>query len=403
MTMNWMLETVSVHAGEEPDQRELEARGLGVPVHMAASFELPEFGPELFDALLLESPNPPHAYSRWSNPTLRALEEKISALEGAEGAVVTASGMAAISAALLTFLQSGDHLVASEVCYVGTMELMGQYLSRFGIEATLVDTADLEQVKAALKPETRMIYAETPANPVLRLADIEALAGAARQAGALLVVDSTWAGPYIQRPLALGADYVIHSMTKFLNGHGDALGGAVLGPREGIRRIRKEMLVHLGGALSPFNAWLIMRGISTYPLRMERHCRNAAALARYLEGHPKIDRVIYPGLASHPQHALAKRQMAGFGGMLTFQLKGGMQAAIKMAARLKLIKYATSLGHPQTLVFYYPTDLYIDAVEYINPQQKKGIREWMGEGIARLSVGLENIEDLVADLERALD
>ena len=306
------FETLAIHAGESADPA---TGALRLPLHMATTFKLPKFGVKLFDALMMDSARPPFAYTRWGNPTLRALEERLAALEGAEAAVVTASGMAAVSALLFTFLSSGDHVIASEVCYAGSVELFGLHLPRFGIEVSLVDTGDLEQVRAAVRPNTKLIYAETPANPILRLSDITALAGIAREAGALLAVDSTWAGPSLQKPLALGADFVIHSLTKYLNGHGDALGGAVLGAEKHIQRIRKEMLVHLGGALSPFNAWLILRGLVTLPMRMRQHCENALHVARFLESHPRVERVFYPGLESHPHHALAARQMAGFGGM----------------------------------------------------------------------------------------
>ena len=399
------LETLALHAGEEPDP---QTGALRLPLHMATSFKLPGFGRRLFDALLMESEEPPYAYTRWGNPTLGALEERLAAMEGAQAAMVTATGMAAVSAVLLTFLSQGDHVVANEVCYAGSVELFGEHLPRLGIGVSLVDTSDVEQVRSALRPETRLIYVETPANPILRIADIGALAEVAHGAGALLVVDSTFAGPTVQRPLALGADYVVHSLTKVMNGHGDALGGAVLGPQKGIRRIRKEMLVHLGGAMSPFNAWLIVRGLATLPLRMERHCQNAMAVARFLEAHPRVKRVVYPGLESHPHHQLARYQMStgsgtpAYGGMLTFQLKGGLGAAITLAEKIKLFKYATSLGHAHSLLFYYPTDLYVDAVSYLDDRQKARIREWMGEGIVRASVGLENVQDLIADLDQAL-
>jgi cystathionine beta-lyase/cystathionine gamma-synthase len=410
---NYALETLALHGGEEPDPR---TGALRLPIQMATSFKLPGFGRQLFDALLMESDRPPHAYTRWSNPTLRALEDRLVALETAGtglkprafGAVATATGMAAVSAVLLTFLGQGDHVVASEVCYAGSVELFGQYLPRLGIEVSLVDTSDLEQVRAALRANTKLLYVETPANPILRIADVPALAGIAHGAGVQLVVDSTFAGPTLQQPLALGADFVVHSLTKFLNGHGDALGGIVVGPKKGVRRIRKEMLVHLGGALSPFNAWLILRGLATLPLRMERHCQNALAVARFLEGHPRVARVVYPGLESHPHHDLACRQMRtaagtpGFGGMLTFQLKGGLGAAITLAEKIRLFQYATSLGHTHSLLFYYPTDLYVDAVTYLDGAQKARIRQWMGDGIVRASIGLEDPADLIADLDRAL-
>ncbi len=393
------FETLAVHAGESPDPTTGATR---MPLHMATTFKLPKFGIKLFDALMMDSANPPFAYTRWGNPTLRALEERLSELEGAEAAVVTASGMAAVSALVLTFLSAGDHIIASEVCYAGSVELFGIHLPRFGIEVSLVDTSDLEQVRAALRPSTKMIYAETPANPILRIADIAALAELAHEAGTLLAVDSTWASPVLQKPIALGADFVVHSLTKYLNGHGDALGGAILGSGKNVQRIRKEMLVHLGGALSPFNAWLIARGLITLPMRIEQHCQSALKIAQFLESHPKVERVFYPGLKRHPHHALASKQMSDFGGMLTFRLKGGLGAAITLAEKIKLFSYATSLGHAHSLLFYYPTDMYIDAMPFYTDQQKRRIREWTGEGLVRASIGLENADDLIRDLDQAL-
>jgi methionine-gamma-lyase len=400
------FDTLAVHAGEEADP---STGALRLPLHMATTFKLPPFGVKLFDALLMESDSPPYAYTRWSNPTLRALEERLTALE-AEGVktdepvatVVTATGMAAVSALTLTFLSSGDHLIASEVCYAGSVELFGLHLPRLGVQVSLVDTSDADQVQAAVQPNTRLIYVETPANPILRIADIAALSEIAHRAGALLAVDSTWAGPTLQRPLALGADYVVHSLTKYLNGHGDALGGAIIGPQSGVGRIRKEMLVHLGGAMSPFNAWLILRGLATLPLRMQKHCQNAFQVARFLESHPAVSRVVYPGLESHPHYELARKQMSDFGGMITFQLKGGLGAAINLAEKIRLFSYATSLGHAHSLLFYYPTDLYVDAAPYLNKEQKASIRQWTGDGIVRASIGLENPRDLIADLDQAL-
>lgn len=393
------LSTLAVHAGEEPDPT---TGALTPGIQMSAAFRLPGFGPSLFDALTMESTEPPFAYARWGNPTARALEEKLAALEGGEATLALATGMAAVSALCFTFLKEGDHVIASEVCYAGSVELFGVYLPRQGIEVSLVDTSDLRQVREALRPNTRLLFVETPANPVLRISDIPALAGIAHEAKALLAVDSTWATPCLQRPLAMGADFVVHSATKYLNGHGDALGGAIVGPAAGLHQVRKEALVHLGGAISPFNAWLIMRGLATLPLRMARHSETGLQIARFLEGHPAVSCVVYPGLESHPHHELAARQMSAGGGMLTFQLKGGLGAAITLAERIRLFTYATSLGHARSLLFYYPTDLYVDAASYLDTQQKARIREWTGEGLVRVSVGLEDAGDLVADLDQAL-
>lgn len=393
------FETLAIHAGESADPF---TGALRLPLHMATTFKLPKFGIKLFDALMMDSSRPPFAYTRWGNPTLRALEDRLAALEEAESAVVSASGMAAVSALVFTFLSAGDHIIASEVCYAGSVELFGIHLPRFGVEVSLVDTSDLDQVRSALRPNTRMIYAETPANPILRISDIAAIATIAHEAGALFAVDSTWAGPSLQRPIALGADFVVHSLTKYLNGHGDALGGAILGSEKNIHRIRKEMLVHLGGALSPFNAWLILRGLVTLPMRMRQHCENAMKIARFLENHPKVESVFYPGLESHPHHELAMRQMSDFGGMLTFQLKGGLGAAITLAEKIRLFSYATSLGHAHSLLFYYPADLYIDAMPFYNADQKRRIHKWTGEGTIRASIGLESADDLIRDLDRAL-
>jgi methionine-gamma-lyase len=401
------FETLAVHAGEEADP---ETGALRLPIDMATTFKLPKFGGKLMDSLLLETSRAPHAYTRWSNPTLRALEDRLVALEAPGGlpdgskvtAVVTATGMAAVSALAFTFLSKGDHIIASEVCYAGSVELFGLHLPRFGIEVSLVDTSDLQQVRDAIRPNTKLVYVETPANPILRISDISALADLAHNAGAKLAVDSTWASPALQQPFALGADYVIHSLTKYMNGHGDALGGVVLGREEDILKIRRDMLVHLGGAMSPFNAWLILRGLVTLPLRIKQHCESAQKVAEFLESHPKVSRVVYPGLENHPHHALAARQMTGFGGMLTFQLKGGLGAAITMSEKIKLFSYATSLGHAHSLLFYYPTDLYVDAATYLTDAQKRSIREWTGDGIIRASIGLESADDLIADLDQAL-
>ena len=394
------FETLAVHAGETADQKTGALRGS---IHMTTTFKLPKFGVKLFDALFMESPDSPFVYTRWNNPTLRSLEVRLAALEEAEECAVFASGVGAISALVLTLLSAGDHLVSSEICYAGALELFGVHLPRFGIEVSLVDSSDPEQVRAAIKSNTKLVYIETPANPVIMLTDIQAISKITQKAGIPLAVDSTFASPVLQKPLLLGADYVIHSLTKYINGHGDALGGMIAGSTDNVHRIRKEMLVHLGSAMSPFNAWLINRGINTLPARVKQQSASALKVARFLENHPAVKRVIYPGLESHPQHTLAKKQMEGFGGMLSFQLKAGLEGAINLAENIKLFQYATSLGHAHSLLFYYPSDLYVEAVPYYNEEQKIRIREWSGEGVFRTSVGLEDPDDLIRDLEQALN
>ena len=393
----YRFDTQAVHAGQEPDP---VTGSVTPPIHMTTTFKLPEPGPRLMDALFLRGDRPPHVYSRWSNPSVRTLEEKMAALEGAEAGVAFASGMAAVSSVLFTFLSAGDHVVASDVCYAGTAELLGLHAGRYGIEVSLVDTSDAEAVRKALRPNTRLVYIETPANPILRLTDIAAVAGIAHQAGVPLVVDSTFATPVFQRPLSLGADFVLHSMTKYLGGHGDALGGIVVGAREEVHRIREGMLIHLGGAMSPFNAWLINRGLATLSLRMQKHQSSALAVARFLEQHPKVRRVLYPGLESHPQHDLARRQMSGFGGMVVAQMD--TETATNLVQQVGVFTYATSLGDYQSLLFYYPTEMYVDSAAYLDAEQKRAVREWAGDGIMRISIGLEDPEDLIADLDGAL-
>lgn len=394
------LETDSIHAGLDPDEN-LQALSLP-PISTGVSYKLPAFGNKLFDALLMENDHAAHVYSRWSNPTVRVLEERVAALEGAPAAVAVASGMAAISALVLTFLSAGDHIIANEVCYAGAVELFALHLPRFGIEVSLVDTSDLDQVQDAVKPNTKLIYIESPVNPLMKIVDIGACAAIAHAAGAKLAVDSTFATPVLQRPMEMGADFVIHSMTKYLNGHGDALGGIILGNGQDMLRVRREMLVHLGGALSPFNAYLILRGLATLQLRMEKHCASAAQIAGFLEAHPKVEKVFYPGLESHPHHSLAKSQMSSMGGMVSFRLKGGLGAAITLAEKVKVFSYATSLGHPESLLFYYPTDIYFDSAAYYNQDQKSRLRDWAGDGMMRASIGLEDVETLINDLDQAL-
>lgn len=344
----------------------------------------------------------PYLYARWTNPTVRALEARLAALEGAEDALATATGVAAVAATFLGLLKAGDHLIVSEVCYAGAFELATRILPDLGIQVTPVNLSDLAAVQAALRPNTRLIHAESPCNPILRLTDLAALSALARQAGVLVSVDSTLATPVITRPLDHGVDLVIHSLTKFMNGHGDALGGAVIGRKDLIARLRARAGVYLGATLSAQNAWLILRGLDTLFPRLRTASANAAALADWLQAHPAVTRVIYPGLDSHPQHALAQRQMALGGGMIAFQVEQPDQLAQTMADRLRVIHYAFSLGHQRSICVLIPTADIQASTFRMEGDALARYRDWAGDGLFRLSVGLEDPADLIEDLSRAL-
>ena len=321
-------------------------------------------------------------YARTATPNARYLEEKLADLEGAEACVLTASGVAAIAGTFLTLLNSGDHIVCSDVVYVAIYNLMtADFPQRFGIETSLVDTSDPAAVKAALTPKTKIIHVETPGNPTTRISDIAAIAEVAREAGVLLTVDSTWSGLLSQHPLALGADVVLHSLSKYINGHGDAIAGAVIGSQALVDRVRAFAVRDLGACISPFNAWQIMRGSETLPLRLARHSENALAVAQFLEAHPKVAWVRYPGLPSHPEHEVAKRQMTYFSGMLNFDIKGDPGQRIEVIRRLRLFTHATCLGHDESLIALYP---------------------WLAPEFYRVSIGLEDSQDLIDDLDMAL-
>jgi len=345
----------------------------------------------------------PFLYARWTNPTTRALEERLAGLEGAEDALATATGVAAAAAVFLTLLKSGDHLIVSEVCYAGVYELSTRVLPDFGIAVTACDLTDPAAVRAALRPTTRLIHAETPCNPLLRLTDLAALSQVAREAGVLLSVDSTLATPVITRPLDHGVDLVIHSLTKFMNGHGDALGGAVIGRKDLISRIRSRAGVYLGASLSAQNAWLILRGLDTLFPRMRMASQTAGELAAWLARNPAVARVTWPGAEDHPQLTLAKRQMALGGAMIAFQTRQDPSIiAQRMADRFRVIHYAFSLGHQRSICVLIGTDEIQRSTFRMEGTARKRWQDWAGEGVFRLSVGLEDPADLIADLDRAL-
>ena len=344
----------------------------------------------------------PHFYTRWSNPTAAALEERLAALDGGEAALTIASGMSAVTGLFLSRLKAGDHLVVSNVCYAGVAEFAHETLPGLGITVTAVDTSDLAKVEAVIRPETKLIHIETPANPILRLSDIAAIADLAHRAGAELSVDSTMATPVATKPLELGADYVVHSLTKYACGHGDALGGAVIGRAVAIAAIRKSSLIHLGAALNPFAAWLILRGLETLPIRMKAHEDNARAVTAFLESHSRIKRAYWPGAASHPQHELAVRQMKNFSGMVSFVADDGAALSRQLADRLKTVAYAVSLGKTRSLLFYIPSADLIASSFHLEGDDAAAYLDWTGDGTFRMSVGIENPADIIADLEQAL-
>jgi methionine-gamma-lyase len=364
--------TQAIHAGEAPDP---VTGAHNPPIYQTTTYAFASLAEK---QAVLNDEREGYVYTRDGNPTSRMFERKLALLEGAEESLLAASGMGAISATLLSLLGSGDHLVASDAVYVNAERLMREDLPGFGIETTFVDITDLDAVAAAIRPETRVLYAESLANPTLVVADLPALAALAHERGLTFIVDNTFASPYLLRPLEHGADLVVHSATKYLSGHGDAIAGVVSGSRALTKRIH-ELIAHLGSPISPFNAWLLLRGIKTLELRMERHCLNAQRLAEYLASRPEVERVNYPGLPNHPGHDLAARLMGGrFGGMLSFEIAGGPDAAQQFAGALELCFHAVSLGDVSTLVW-----------------------PWSDSGLVRVSVGIEASDDVIADFDQA--
>ncbi|HET9097394.1 MAG TPA: cystathionine gamma-synthase [Candidatus Baltobacteraceae bacterium] len=333
-------------------------------------------------------------YSRSVNPTRVALEAQLAALEGAEYGSAFASGMAA-TAAVLNLLSAGDHVIVTDDLYGGTYRLFSRVLTRYGLEFTYVDMADLAAVRAAVKPNTKMFWVETPTNPLLKLIDISAICSL-RESGQIVAVDNTFASPYFQQPLSLGADVVVHSTTKYIGGHSDVVGGAALTSNKDFHDVIKFHQNAVGGVPGPNDAWLTMRGAKTLAIRMREHAKNAQAVAEFLEGHSEVQRVYYPGLASHPQHELAKRQMSGFGGMVSFTLKGPEQRAIDFANRMHYFSLAESLGGVESLICH-PARMTHGSIPK-QEREKRGVTD----GLLRLSVGIEDLEDLIDDLKQAL-
>jgi len=382
--------TRAIHAGDagNPDG------ALVPPVHFTSTFA---FDSVEQGAARFSGDQPGHVYSRISNPTVELLERRLASLEGAEAALATASGMGAITALLWTLLRPGDEIIADRMLYGCTFSFLHHGLARFGVRVRHVDLDDPSRLAEAVTARTRVVYFETPANPANRLVDIEAVARIARASGARTVVDNTYATPVLTRPLELGAELVVHSATKYLGGHGDLVAGLVAGPAEIIDEVRMLGLKDLTGAvMAPLTAHLVMRGLKTLELRMQRHSHSAAELARWLQRQSGVARVHYPGLETFPQHALARRQMRDFGGMIAFELDGGIEAGARMMNRLQLIRRAVSLGDAETLI-QHPASM---THSTMTPDERAD--HGISDGLIRLSVGLETPADLIADLDRAM-
>ena len=373
--------TDAIHIGQEPDPA---TGAITVPIYQTSTFAQEELGK-----------HKGYEYARTSNPTRAALERNLAALEGARFSFAFASGMAAINC-LMSLLKSGDHVVAGHNLYGGSFRLFERVLKDFGLTFSYANTCRLQEVEQAIRPNTRMIFIETPTNPIMEITDIVSTGSLAHVRGIRLAVDNTFMSPYFQRPLGLGADLVVHSTTKYLNGHSDGVGGAIMLNDDALTERLKFLQNAAGAILGPFDSWLVLRGVKTLAARMEQHNRNGMAVARFLQGcHSKIKRVYYPGLPSHPQHELAKRQMTGFGGMISFET-GSLANARKVLKSVRLCSLAESLGGVETLISH-PASMTHASVP---PEHRN--RLGITEGLVRISVGIEDVEDIIADLDRAL-
>ncbi|WP_432662422.1 aminotransferase class I/II-fold pyridoxal phosphate-dependent enzyme [Wukongibacter baidiensis] len=380
----------AIHAGHDHD-----AKGAHLtPIYQVSTFR---FEDAAQGGRIFSGEEAGYKYTRLGNPNMTELEGKMAALENGEAALITSSGMSAISTALLSFLKCGDHVVASDTLYGGTFKLLKDMFPEYGIEVSFVDTTDLEKLREEVKSNTKVVYIETPANPTMKLVDIKACVEIAHRFGAYVMVDNTFMTPYLQRPLDLGADIVIHSATKYICGHGDVVAGIIVASQQIISRMKSPHLDNFGGTTSPFDAWLLNRGLKTLGLRMDKHCENATKVAAYLKEHPLVDKVYYPGLSDFPQYGLAKDQMDDFGGMIAFELKGGLDAGATLMNNVKMHTLAVSLGCVDSMI-QHPASMTHACV----PREER-IKSGIADGLVRLSVGIEDIEDIIDDLEQALN
>jgi methionine-gamma-lyase len=383
------IETDVVHGGQHPDK---STGALSPPIYQTSTFA---FRDADHGASLFKEEAEGYIYTRISNPNINLLANKMALLESAEAGSIFASGLAAIFNAVVAVTKSGGHIVSDDTIYGGTFTLLKEYMPEFGIDVSFVDTTDLEQVAGAVNERTTMLFVETPANPTMKIIDIAECAKFAHSKNLLLCVDNTFATPFLQRPIELGADIVLHSATKYLGGHGDIIGGVVVGKKDFNKKLWDKGK-EIGASISPFNAWLILRGLKTLSVRMEKHCSNAMKIAEYLAAHEKVEHVYYPGLTTHRGHELAKKQMRDFGGMIGFDVKGGKEAGKVLMNSVKLCTLAVSLGDVDTLI-EHPASMTHSS--YSEEELKAcGI----GLGFVRISVGLEHVDDLIEDLEKAL-
>ncbi len=384
------IDTKVVHGGQRPDA---VTGALTPPIYQTSTFA---FKDAQHGARLFKGEEEGYIYTRVGNPTIDLLARKIALLESAEAGEIFSSGLAAIFSTIISLAGSGDNVVSDDTIYGGTYSQFTQVLSRLGIRVTFVDARDLSQVEGAIKENTKLIFTETPANPTLKIIDIAGCAQIAHQHKIPLVVDNTFATPYLQRPIELGADIAVHSMTKYLGGHGDLIGGVTVGKGEFIEELKGETATEVGATISPFNAWLTLRGLKTLGVRMERHSANALQVAQFLQSHPKVERVYYPGLSSHPGYELAKRQMSRFGGMVGFDVQGGREAGQTLMNKVKLCTLAVSLGDADTLI-EHPASM-----THSTYSEEECLKVGIKPGFVRLSVGLENPQDIIADLDQGL-
>jgi methionine-gamma-lyase len=383
------INTLLVHAGHREDP----TGAVTVPIYQTSTFA---FRNAVHGAALFAGEEDGYIYTRIGNPTIRALEEAVAALEHGCGGIATSSGMGAVSTVYFALLEKGAHMVGTASVYGPSRTLMENHFSRFGVESSFVDTSDAANIQKALKPNTRLVYVESPSNPTIQLTDIREAARIAHAAGCLLAVDNTFASPYLQQPLDLGADVVLHSVTKSINGHADVVGGIISAKDPKVLASLRAMMISLGCNMDPHQSFLVSRGLKTLGIRMERAQQNAARVAQWLEAHPKVEWVRYVGLPSHPQHELAKKQMSGFGAMISFEVKGGMDAGRKLMDRVKVATLAVSLGGVETLVEHPASMTHAS----MSPEARRAAG--FTDGLVRYSVGIEDADDLIADLEQAL-